>query len=447
MKNKILALGLSFTFLFAISPNTYASESANPKQEVNQENQNEEHSYVFNVTNISENQVTLSYAGEIRNDAREITMDDNYNNLVLSQDLFAEDVSLKDEYQIKTTKNIHELNKDNVKKEDLELIQKYEKPVNMPVDQLPENTDTIEVEVGEVFANDPINKAANVFEVGNKDNLYSISFDDLRDENPKVGDKYKIYWDGIIMESYPGQFGEIYRVEKLESKPVENWDTREFELVEIRDTKDSKEAILKDLKFNKKTYWTYLDKLKDENAQVGDRYLITFNDKGDDDMTQIQKVEKWMKKEDPKSEINYDELNKVIDEASKIVLGDQTYTKESAEHFQNTFTDAKNLLKKPDASQEEVDEAAKKVRNAIDGLTEEKEQAAPTKPEDKSKSNKSDENTKNKKENTKAAGVEEPKEDKKSVFGNPSTGITSIAPIAVTAILAGVGYAASKKNK
>ena len=446
MKNKILALGLSLTFLFAISPNTYASDKASTNQEIYQENQSQEHNYIFNVINISENQVTLSYAGEIRNDAREITLDHNNSKLVLSQDLFEENVSLKDEYQIKTIKDLHELNKENVKKEDLKLIQKYEKPVNMDVDKLPENTETMEVEVGEVFANDPINKAANVFEVGNKDNLYSISFDDLRDENPKMGDKYKIFWDGISMESYPGQFGEIYRVEKFEGTPAENWDTREFELIEIQDTKDEKEAILKDLRFNKKTYWTYLDKLEDKNAQVGDRYLITFNDKGDDDMTQIQKIEKWMKKEDPKIKIDYHQLNKVIDEASNYVFGDQTYTSESANNFDKAFTDAKELLKKPNPSQEEVDKASKNLRNAIDGLEEESKIKEESK-ENPEEVNKNPEKDVEKKENTKAKGVEPVKEDKKSFFENPGTGITSILPIAATASLAAIGYKVSKKNK
>ena len=186
MKNKILALGLSFTFLFAISPKTYADDNIKIDKELTQASENEEHSYIFNVTNISESQVTLSYAGENRDDAVEISTDDQYSNITLGKEFFEDNVSLKDEYQIKTDKNIHKLNKDNIKKEDLSLIQKYEKPVNMDIDKLPENTETIEVEVGEVFANDPMYTSANVFEIGNKDNVYSISFDDLRDEAPQV---------------------------------------------------------------------------------------------------------------------------------------------------------------------------------------------------------------------------------------------------------------------
>lgn len=294
MKNKILALGLSFTFLFAISPKTYADDNIKIDKELTQATENEEHSYIFNVTNISENKVTLSYAGENRDDAVEVVMDDQYENITLSRDFFENNVSLKDEYQIKTDKNIHELNKYNIKKEDLSLIQKYEKPVNMDKDKLPKNTETIEVEVDEVFADDPMYTSANVFEIGNKDNIYSISFDDLRDQEPQIGDKYKIYWDGIVMESYPGQFGEIYRVEKLNQVLESNIVTNEFELVQIIDVG---KVVLKATKSGQ-TYEENIDILKDSNPQIGDRYLITYNEDENGKLGKIEKIEKWMKKED-----------------------------------------------------------------------------------------------------------------------------------------------------
>ena len=301
MKNKILALGLSFTFLFAISPKTYADNDIKIDKELTQISENEEHSYIFNVTNISENQVTLSYAGENRDDAVEISTDDQYSNITMGKEFFEDNVSLKDEYQIKTDKNIHELNKDNIKKEDLSLIQKYEKPVNMDIDKLPENTETIEVEVGEVFANDPMYTSANVFEIGNKDNVYSISFDDLRDEAPQVGDKYKIYWDGIVMESYPGQFGEIYRVEKLNQVLKNNILTNEFEIVQII---EGEKLVLKDTKSGK-SYEESIDIIEDTNPKVGDRYLISYNEDEDGKIGKIEKIEKWMKKEveEPSKEV------------------------------------------------------------------------------------------------------------------------------------------------
>ncbi|WP_394011940.1 hypothetical protein [Anaerococcus cruorum] len=301
MKNKILALGLSFTFLFAISPKTYADNDIKIDKELTQTSENEEHSYIFNVTNISESQVTLSYAGENRDDAVEISTDDQYSNITLGKEFFEDNVSLKDEYQIKTDKNIHELNKDNIKKEDLSLIQKYEKPVNMDIDKLPENTETIEVEVGEVFADDPMYTSANVFEIGNKDNVYSISFDDLRDEAPQVGDKYKIYWDGIVMESYPGQFGEIYRVEKLNQVLKNSIVTNEFEIVQII---EGEKLVLKDTKSGK-SYEESIDILEDTNPKVGDRYLISYNEDEDGKIGKIEKIEKWMKKEveEPSKEV------------------------------------------------------------------------------------------------------------------------------------------------
>lgn len=318
MKNKILALGLSFTFLFAISPKTYADNDIKIDKELTQTSENEEHSYIFNVTNISENQVTLSYAGENRDDAVEISTDDQYSNITMGKEFFEDNVSLKDEYQIKTDKNIHELNKDNIKKEDLSLIQKYEKPVNMDIDKLPENTETIEVEVGEVFANDPMYTSANVFEIGNKDNVYSISFDDLRDEAPQVGDKYKIYWDGIVMESYPGQFGEIYRVEKLNQVLKNNIVTNEFEIVQII---EGEKLVLKDTKSGK-SYEESIDILEDTNPKVGDRYLISYNEDEDGKIGKIEKIEKWMKKEveEPSKEVTQVEKEDTDNEEESVEL-------------------------------------------------------------------------------------------------------------------------------
>lgn len=348
MKNKILALGLSFTFLFAISPKTYADDNIKIDKELTQASENEEHSYIFNVTNISENQVTLSYAGENRDDAVEISTDDQYSNVTLGKEFFEDNVSLKDEYQIKTDKNIHELNKDNIKKEDLSLIQKYEKPVNMDIDKLPKNTETIEVEVGEVFANDPMYTSANVFEIGNKDNVYSISFDDLRDEAPQVGDKYKIYWDGIVMESYPGQFGEIYRVEKLNQVLKNNIVTNEFEIVQII---EGEKLVLKDTKSGK-SYEESIDILEDTNPKVGDRYLISYNEDEDGKIGKIEKIEKWMKKE----------VEEPAKEVTQVEKEDTDNEEESVEVEKN---DKKETTKTEPVKKEENKDKENKTVNGI----------------------------------------------------------------------------------
>ncbi|MFO3716032.1 hypothetical protein [Anaerococcus cruorum] len=348
MKNKILALGLSFTFLFAISPKTYADNDIKIDKELTQTSENEEHSYIFNVTNISESQVTLSYAGENRDDAVEISTDDQYSNITLGKEFFEDNVSLKDEYQIKTDKNIHELNKDNIKKEDLSLIQKYEKPVNMDIDKLPENTETIEVEVGEVFANDPMYTSANVFETGNKDNVYSISFDDLRDEAPQVGDKYKIYWDGIVMESYPGQFGEIYRVEKLNQVLKNNIVTNEFEIVQII---EGEKLVLKDTKSGK-SYEESIDILEDTNPKVGDRYLISYNEDEDGKIGKIEKIEKWMRKE----------VEEPAKEVTQVEKEDTDNEEESVEVEKN---DKKETTKTEPVKKEENKDKENKTVNGI----------------------------------------------------------------------------------
>lgn len=437
MKNKILALGLSFTFLFGISPEVNANADSKFYEENIETKEVEEKTYIFNVTNISENQVTLSYAGQNHDDSVVISTDDQYSNITLSQDYFEDNVSLKDEYQIKTNKSVHELNEDNIKKEDLQLIQKYQKPVNMEKDKLPANTETIEVEVGEVFASDPMYTSANVFELGNKENVYTINFDDLRDESPQVGDKYKIYWDGIVMQSYPGQFGEIYRVEKLSQTPNSDDITKEYEIVQII---DGEKVVLKETE-GEKTFEEVLKILQDQNPQVGDRYLITSTKSEDGDLGKVDKVEKWMKKDNSKTKVNYDELKKVIDQASSYDFEDKTYASKSVDSFNDALSNAKETLNKSDASQEEVDEACKNLKDAINNLKE-NEKTSPAKADDANNNQKL-----GNKANTKSAGVEDAKDDKKSILKNPSTGITSIAPIAIIGMLSGAGYKLSKRNK
>lgn len=446
MNKKVLALGLSMAFILSIGNNAYAKENKNNVALTSQQKE-ETHKYIYEVIKIKDKEITLLYQGEKKDDEMIIVELDKDTNLTLDKSFFEDDLAIHDQYEITSKKTLSDLDGKEIKKEDLKLVKKYEKPTNMDISKLPANTEKMDFIAKEVKGDKESGFSAIIAEIANDKNLYSLSSDDLRDENVKVGDKYRIYWDGITLESYPAQFGTIYRVDKLNEEENEEkttlefeiseidkenkvatifevgnkanlfsievkdlkddsakignrykitWDgiatksipaqfgkifevtktfsnvkenivTREFELVDITDSKDYKDANLKDIKATGNIYLLSLNELDDENPQIGDRYLITFNDIYDKTFDNIQKIEKLKKKE---SKTNLEELNKAIEKADNILIGDGSYTKKSVERFQNAFENAKALVKKSELSQEEVDKATKELNDSISGLKE-----------------------------------------------------------------------------
>lgn len=446
MNKKVLALGLSMAFILSIGNNAYAKENKNNVALTSQQKE-ETHKYIYEVIKIKDKEVTLLYQGEKKDDEMIVVELDKDTNLTLEKSFFEDDLAIHDQYEITSKKTLSDLDGKEIKKEDLKLVKKYEKPTNMDISKLPANTEKVDFVVKEVNDNELYAKSVILSEVKNENSIYSISADNLRDENPKIGDKYTIYWDGITLESYPAQFGTIYRVDKLDKEENEEkttlefeiseidkenkaatifevgnkanlflievkdlkddsakignrykitWDgtatksipaqfgkifevtktfdsvkenivTREFELVDITESKDGKDANLKDIKATGNIYLLSLDELKDKYPKIGDRYLITFNDVYDKTFDDIKKIEKWIKKE---AKTNLEELNKAIEKADNILIGDGSYTKKSVERFQNAFENAKALVKKSNLSQEEVDKATKELNDSISGLKE-----------------------------------------------------------------------------
>ena len=444
MRKKIFVLGLSMAFIFSIGNNVYANNTSIESQQ-----KEENRTYVYEVIKVGEKSVTLLYQGEIKDDSMIIEEVDKNTNLDLDKKYFADDVNIHDMYQIKSKEKLSSLDKGNIKKEDISLKEKYVKPTNMAKEDLPKNTEKLDFIIEKLEGDKKSGYEATIAEVGNKNNKYFINSDNLRDENPQKGDKYTIYWDGVTLESYPAQFGKIFRVEKL-VKDKENQKSLEFEIDEIVINKDNKTAIVFETENKTNVFSIDLEDLKDENAKAGDRYEITWNGiatksipaqfgeiyevkktfdnkeeikekaefelvditdskegkdanlkKSDsfggislvmlseleDDKAQIgdkylitytkdslghigviEKVEKVKNEDD--ADVKFDELKKRVDEAGNIVLGDGTFTKESAERFQKAFENAKEILNKSDATQEEVDKAAKELREAMDGLSE-----------------------------------------------------------------------------
>ena len=441
MNKKIFVLGLSMAFVFSIGNNVYANNTSIESQ------QEENRTYVYEVIKVGEKSVTLLYQGEIKDDSMIIEEVDKNTNLDLDKKYFADDVNIHDMYQIKSKEKLSSLDKENIKKEDINLKEKYVKPTNMAKEDLPKNTEKLDFVIESIKGDKESGFAATIAEVNNEDNKYSISGDDLRDENPQKGDKYTIYWDGVTLESYPAQFGKIFRVEKLakeDQKTLEfeideividkdnksaivfesgnktnvfsinledlkdenakagdrydiTWDgvatksipaqfgeiyevkktfdnkeeikeTAEFELVDITDSKEGKDANLKKSDSFGGISLVMLSELEDDKAQIGDKYLITYTKDPLGHIGVIEKVEKVKNEDD--ADVKFDELKKTVDEAGGIVLGDGTFTRESAERFQKAFENAKEILDKADASQEEVDKASKELREAMDGLSE-----------------------------------------------------------------------------
>lgn len=446
MNKKVLTLGLSMAFVLSIGNNAYAKENKNNVALTSQQKE-ETHKYIYEVIKIKDKEVTLLYQGEKKDDEMIIVELDKDTNLTLEKSFFEDDLAIHDQYEITSKKTLSDLDGKEIKKEDLKLVKKYEKPTNMDISKLPANIEKMDFIAKEVKGDKESGFSVIIAEIANDENLYSLSSDNLRDENVKVGDKYRIYWDGITLESYPAQFGTIYRVDKLDdeenkekttlefeiseidkenkaatifevgnkanlfsievkdlkddSAKIGNrykitWDgtatksipaqfgkifevtktfdnvkenivTREFELVDITESKDGKDANLKDIKATGNIYLLFLNELKDDNPQIGDRYLITFNDIYEKTFDNIQKIEKLKKKE---TKTNLEELNKAIEKADNILIGDGSYTKKSVERFQNAFENAKALVKKSNLSQEEVDKATKELNDSISGLKE-----------------------------------------------------------------------------
>ena len=442
MNKKIFVLGLSMAFVFSIGNNVYANNTSMESQQ-----KEENRTYVYEVIKVGEKSVTLLYQGEIKDDSMIIEEVDKNTNLDLDKKYFADDVNIHDMYQIKSKEKLSSLDKENIKKEDINLKEKYVKPTNMAKEDLPKNTEKLDFVIESIKGDKESGFAATIAEVNNEDNKYSISGDDLRDENPQKGDKYTIYWDGVTLESYPAQFGKIFRVEKLakeDQKTLEfeideividkdnksaivfekgnktnvfsidledlkdddakagdryeiTWDgiatksipaqfgeiyevkktfdnkeelkeTAEFELVDITDSKEGKDANLKKSDSFGELNLVMLSELEDDKAKIGDKYSITYTKDELGHIGVIEKVEKV--KKEYGADVKFDELEKVVDEAGSIVLGDGTFTRESADRFQKAFENAKEILDKADASQEEVDKASKELREAMDGLSE-----------------------------------------------------------------------------
>lgn len=362
MNKKVLSAGLCLSLVLGAYNIADASENENSKEMMT--TKEETRSYLFKVTDVNDKEVSLSYDGEMTDLAfeRDLTVD---KILKLDKSLFDKDVKVNDVYMVKSNKKANDLVDTDVTKDNITLSAGYEKPVNMDADDLPEDYSKINLEVVEVNDGN-----ATLADIDNPNSKYIASFDDLRDEDVKVGNTYTLYWDGVVMESNPAQFGKIYRVEKKQAdNDKEKEETKkEFEVIE----KAEGGVTLAEVGNKDSLYSISLKDLKDDNPEIGDRYMITWDgvilESNPAQFGKIYNVEKWMKKDS--DNISKDKLKEAIKKADEVPIGDASYSKESVEAFGKAYNEAKMVNDKEEASQEEIDKAANDLLAAIDGLSE-----------------------------------------------------------------------------
>lgn len=449
MNKKVLSASLCACLVLGAYTNADASETNTLKESpVESQETNESHNYLFKISEVNDKEVKLTYTGESKEDSIEKDLE-NEKSLTLDKSMFEDNIEEKDVYEIKSNKDLKDIKKDNIKKEDIKLYTKYEKPVNMDKDKLPKDSKEAIFEVKDL--GDETSQTATIFEVDNPDNLYTLSYDDLRDEDVKVGDQYKIYSDGVVLESYPAQFGKIYRAEKQDqdSKDNNNEDqkmdkTLEFEVTEINDGA----ATVAEVGNKDNVYTISFEELKDKNPEIGDKYKIHWNGISmksyPAQFGEIFDVEKI----NNEAETNKDELKKAIAEAEKINLKDKDYTSEDIDIFKQAYDEAVKVNEDSSASKEAIDNAKDNLNKAIETLKarrQEENKKTDNKNIDKEKIDKPVERKEEDKNDPKTIGAKKIEDkakdnnDKKVGFGNPRTGIESLSPLlGVIAVSAGL---------
>lgn len=368
---KLLAATLSLGIIFSTGANVLASGSETPADVTTKEEDTQGRNYLFNVIEIKDNEVTLRYNGEVTKNAIEFVTDDRDKTIKVPASLLPADVSVKDQYKLVSTKELKDIKAVDLSKENLVLDKKYEKPQNMDIKDIPKDAVAKEFVVQEVNNSDPVYQSAVVYEKDNEKSIFTINLDKLQDEDVEVGDTYKIYWDGISLESYPAQFGKIYRVEKTDMNQEDEKSEQtkmEFEVVE----KSEDGVTLAEVANKDNLYNISLKDLRDDKPELGDRYMITWNGISmksyPAQFGEIYDVEKLMKKDS--DNISKDKLKEAIKKADKVLIGDASYSKESVEAFEKAYNEAKMVNDKEKASQEEIDKAANDLLAAINGLSE-----------------------------------------------------------------------------
>lgn len=287
MKNKLLIAGLSLTLALAPSVLAEASDSSEVTMTTTSEKNDIQYSYyTMEVRKVTYEEVVLSFMGLSRTGNTSTNSTEHFE-ITLPRKLFDDDIIERDVYELRSKKNLNDITKSDVIADDIKLVNKFEKTDDKEVDELPEDASSKDFVVIKVNVEDG-EKYALLEEVGNDRTQYLISANNLRDEDVKVDNQYKIYWDGRITASQPAKFGELYRVEELDHKKEdddkfenmaidkipEDHEVMEFEILEINRDLKKPTVILTDRENKESKYVIELEKLMNKYPKVGDVHKI-----------------------------------------------------------------------------------------------------------------------------------------------------------------------------
>lgn len=225
--------------------------SNHTKSEITSESKDEKQSQtdLYEVTEVFEGNVTLKFVQTLTGDIIPTYNGAEFN---VPKDKFAdEEIKVGDRYKIKHDDIIMPSNPAQFGK-----IYSIEKD-----DQAEVTDDEIKEEkIKDYFVVEKVNEDGyTIADIENNDNKYIISKKDAKNMGLVVGDELEITHNGVVMESYPAQFGKIFKVVKydkqVEDESKEEKVTENFIVEEVADggytiykksNKDSKYSIRKE---------------------------------------------------------------------------------------------------------------------------------------------------------------------------------------------------------
>ncbi|MFO3716941.1 hypothetical protein AB9Q04_01085 [Anaerococcus sp. ENR1011] len=251
---KLATLALAILVLpsahsLAASENNQMNNHA--KSEITSESKDEKQSQtdLYEVTEVFEGNVTLKFVQTLTGDIIPTYNGAEFN---VPKDKFADkEIKVGDRYKIKHDDIIMPSNPAQFGK-----IYSIEKD-----DQAEVTDDEIKEEkIKDHFVVEKVNEDGyTIADIENNDNKYIISKKDAKNMDLVVGDELEITHNGVVMESYPAQFGKIFKVVKydkqVEDESKEEKVTENFIVEEVADggytiykksNKDSKYSISKE---------------------------------------------------------------------------------------------------------------------------------------------------------------------------------------------------------
>lgn len=238
-------------------------------------------------------------------------------------------------------------------------------PENMPLDKIPKDA------VSKIFVVKKINDdsekpSAVLYEEDNENSEYVLDLNQFRDDDVKVNNRYKIYWNGMAFYSFPAKFGHIYRVEKLDAKIEDNQEDKKKDLaISMFDSLVQTQAASILLEQSPKTVENIKDQLEESmgkaNTLMDKAYNVFLNDeereKGDKSTAILRIIQyKYDKKlENPSDQ----ELAKSIFQNMIMTNAGRTLLEKTPETVKEI---EKDLREKVEKSEETVNRALKVLK-------------------------------------------------------------------------------------